>query len=368
MANLITIEKQYTVKANGTTAEGKKAWMVFDKVAETFLPQYEGGRFTLQAVAKALNEGSLSVEPTVADLAKMAPYNIQADFTEELSDQEVNAKYDITELLETTEFELHKLNSDDFVFGLEYKETEPKAWKEMNKETTEYLNLLKAVKNTVVTPEVAEPTAEIPEEPTATPDPQAPRLIAYMRISTNKEEQKFDRQETQLKDIGCTEFYADRISGAKRERPQLDAMIDSLQAGDTVYILSIDRLSRSTKDLLEIVETIKAKGAFLKSINDSWLDTTSDNPMSDFLLTVMGALGQMERAMITKRVQEGVDVAKRKGVKLGRPTANRNKVAYALELYDAGKHTVNEIVDITGISRATLFRKVKAREEAESNA
>jgi len=111
--------------------------------------------------------------------------------------------------------------------------------------------------------------------------------------------------------------------------------------------------------LLEIVETIKAKGASLKSIHDSWLDTTSDNPMSEFLLTVMGALGQMEREMITQRVREGVKVAQEKGVKFGRPTANKNKVAYAIELYNAGNHTTKEISDITGVSKATLYRKLK---------
>lgn len=265
------MEKRYTVKANGVNEEtGKKIWMVFDKVTEQFLPQYEGGRFLLQDIAKELNEGRMEVEETD-------------------------------------------------------------------------------------TPEEAEETA-------------TGRIIGYMRISTTKDEQKFDRQELQLKDYGCEELYADRISGAKRDRPELDRMLEELQEGDTVVILAIDRLSRSTKDLLEIVDTIKNKGAFLKSINDTWLDTTKDNPMSDFLLTVMGALGQMERAMITKRVQEGVEVAKRKGLKLGRPKANANKVAHALELYDAGNHTVKQIVDITGISKATLFRKVKERQEAEYNA
>lgn len=123
--------------------------------------------------------------------------------------------------------------------------------------------------------------------------------------------------------------------------------------------MSLDRLSRSTKDLLEIVDVIKNKGASLKSINDTWLDTSSDNPMSDFLLTVMGALGQMERQMIQQRVREGVKVAQDKGVKFGRPTVNKNKVAYALELYHAGKHTTKEISDITGLSKPTLYRKLK---------
>lgn len=183
------------------------------------------------------------------------------------------------------------------------------------------------------------------------------RTLGYMRISTLKEEQTFARQEAQLKN--CDLIFSDRLSGSVRNRPQLDLMLDSLEAGDVVLILSIDRLSRSTKDLLEIVQIIKDKGASLKSLNDSWLDTTTDNPMSDFLLTIMGALGQMEREMIKKRVQEGVKVAQSKGVKFGRPTANKNKVAYALELHKAGKHTVREIVDITGVSKATIYRKLK---------
>lgn len=188
------------------------------------------------------------------------------------------------------------------------------------------------------------------------------RVIGYMRISTDKESQKFDRQQVQLEAVGCDVIYADRISGAKRDRPQLNKMISELTEGDTVYIVAIDRLSRSTKHLLDIVEQIKTAGASLKSIQDTWLDTTSDNPMSEFLLTVMGALGQMERQMITQRVKEGVNVAKKKGVKFGRPTANKNKVDYALELYHAGKHTAKEIADITGISKATLYRKVKEQE------
>lgn len=185
------------------------------------------------------------------------------------------------------------------------------------------------------------------------------RQIGYMRLSTNKEEQKFDRQEEQLKSLGCELIYKDRISGAKRNRPQLDKMLSELHQGDTVHIVAIDRLSRSTKDLLEIVEEIKTAGASLKSIQDTWLDTTSDNPMSEFLLTVMGALAQMERQMITQRVKDGVRVAKSKGVRFGRPTANKNKVAHAIELYKSGGYTGQEIADITEISRKTLYNKLK---------
>lgn len=184
------------------------------------------------------------------------------------------------------------------------------------------------------------------------------KIVGYMRVSTNKLEQAFDRQEVQLKDAGAEVLYADRVSGVKRDRSESNKMLSELQVGDTILIVEIARLSRSTKDL-DIADIIKNKGAYLKSINDTWLDTTATSPMSEFLLTVMGALGQMERSMIQQRVQEGVKIAKAKGVKFGRPKANKNKVAYALELYKEGKHTVKEITDITGISKATLYRKIK---------
>ncbi|MCY7797773.1 recombinase family protein [Bacillus spizizenii] len=252
------MEKRYTVKANGTTAEGKKNWEVFDKQEEKFLSQFEGGRFALQDIAKQLNESALTLGPA------------------------------------------------------EEKST---------------------------------------------------KSVGYMRVSTKLDKQVFDRQEEQLKAFGVDHIYADRMSGAKRERPELNKMLEELEEGDTVVIVAIDRLSRSTKDLLEIVEIIKNKGASLKSLNDSWLDTTNGNPMSEFLLTVMGALAQMEREQITQRIREGVAVAKAKGTKMGRPKKSKHKVELALDLYAKGEHTVPQIVEITGVSKATLYRKIKALEE-----
>lgn len=190
-------------------------------------------------------------------------------------------------------------------------------------------------------------------------------VYGYMRISTTKEEQKFDRQEAQLADK-VDVLFKDRISGSKRVRPELDKMLDQLKEGDVVYILEIERLARSTRDLLEIVDVIKEKGAALKSVKDTWLDTTSENPMSDFLLVVMGAMAEMDRKQIVKRVNEGLTVAKSKGVKLGRPKAKQSKVALALKLYDEGGYTTKEISEIAGISRKTLYNKLKER-EAKAN-
>lgn len=186
----------------------------------------------------------------------------------------------------------------------------------------------------------------------------------YMRISTTKKEQKFDRQEQQLIDK-VDKMYMDRLSGKSLNRPQLREMIDGLMEGDIVLILAIDRISRSTKDLLEIVSEIQEKGASLKSLTETWLDTTGDNPMSEFLMVVMGALGEWERKNTVKRVNEGLAVAKAKGKQLGRPPVNKNKVQYALELYDKGEHTGKEISDICGISRKTLYNHVNKRENGK---
>lgn len=184
----------------------------------------------------------------------------------------------------------------------------------------------------------------------------------YMRVSTNGDKQSFGRQESQL-ESRVDVLYADRISGSKRSRPELDRLLDELEEGDVVLILSIDRLSRSTKDLLEIVEKIKDKGASLKSIQDSWLDTTDENPMSDFLLVVMGGLAELERKQIVRRIQEGLEVAKSNGVELGRPRANKAKVDLALKLYDENRHTVQEIADITDLSRKTIYNYINRRKE-----
>ncbi|MCE7793445.1 recombinase family protein [Salipaludibacillus sp. CUR1] len=183
------------------------------------------------------------------------------------------------------------------------------------------------------------------------------RKLGYMRVSTNREEQKFDRQEAQLSE--CDYIYKDRMSGAKKDRPALMQMLEDLQENDLVIITSIDRLSRSTADLLNIVQTIKDKGATIRSISDSWLDTTEDNPLNDFLLTIVGALSEMERKMINKRVNEGIAVAKQNGVMFGRPKSNPHKVNYAIELYNKGEHTSKQICEITGINRSTLYRKLK---------
>ncbi len=171
------------------------------------------------------------------------------------------------------------------------------------------------------------------------------------------------RQEFLFRDIQIDKVYKDVISGAKRERPELDRMLEELEEGDVVYIASIDRLSRSTKDLLDIVGIIRDKGAYLVSIKDSWLDTRESNPMSEFLLTVMGAMGQLERDMITARIQEGVKAAQARGVKFGRPRGWSKEVQKAVKMYLKGGKSMREVEKLTGVSRSTISKALRVMRE-----
>lgn len=132
-------------------------------------------------------------------------------------------------------------------------------------------------------------------------------------------------------------------------------MIDELQEGDTVIIADLTRVSRSTKDLLEIVDRIKSKGANIKSIKDTWLDTTNDNPYNQFLLTIFSSLSQLERDLISSRVKEGLDAAKARGRNGGRPPKVNEKADLVVMLYKEN-YKIIDIVKKTELSRTTIYR------------
>ncbi|MFB9762486.1 recombinase family protein [Ectobacillus funiculus] len=185
------------------------------------------------------------------------------------------------------------------------------------------------------------------------------RKIAYIRVSS--EGQNTARQKKALKQAGCTVFYEEKVSGATMERPQLQALLDELQEGDIVLVHEISRLSRSTKDLLEIIERIREKGAGLKSVTETWLDTSTDNPMNEFLLTIFSGLVQFERSMIKQRQKEGIEIAKAQGKFKGRKVEvteggkKAQKAVQAIEWYKEGK-SVRDICKTLSIGTGTLYR------------
>ena len=183
--------------------------------------------------------------------------------------------------------------------------------------------------------------------------------IGYARVSTAG--QSLDGQTDLLTKAGCVRIYSEKISGVKKERPQLDRMMDSLREGDTVIITELTRLGRSVKELLHIIERIHEAGASIRSLRETWLDTTT--PQGSLLLTIFAGLSQFERDLTRQRTRLGLEAARARGRKGGRPKSDGNKVSTALKMYDSRLHTIDEITNATRISRATLYRAIGARKK-----
>lgn len=182
----------------------------------------------------------------------------------------------------------------------------------------------------------------------------------YARVSST--DQNLARQLKALQEAGCELIYEEKISGANMERPELQKLLQELQEGDVVIIMDLTRFSRSTMDLFNLVDQLKAKGAALQSLKETWLDTRSENPISKFLLTIMAGLAQLERDQIKERQKEGIAIAKQKGVYKGRLKKYSDKhpgMQHAIELALQRDKTVKEICEITKVSRSALYRELK---------
>ena len=176
--------------------------------------------------------------------------------------------------------------------------------------------------------------------------------IGYARVST--EAQSLDIQLQALRKDGCEKLLQEKVSGAVRARPQLQRLLDQLREGDTVVVCKLDRLARSTRDLLAIAEAIKQTGAGLRSLGEPWADTTS--PAGTMVLTVFAGIGEFERALIVERTSTGRQAAKKRGVRFGRPSKlSAEKAALAARLIAEGR-SAKEVADTFGVNRSTIYR------------
>jgi DNA invertase Pin-like site-specific DNA recombinase len=176
--------------------------------------------------------------------------------------------------------------------------------------------------------------------------------IGYARVSTTG--QDYNGQLEALKAAGCVKVYKEKISGARSDRPELAKMLKALEPGDVVVVARLDRLARSTRDLLNLTDAINQAGASFKSLADSWADTTT--PHGELMLTILGGLAQFERTLIAARTGEGRTRAKARGVKFGRPRKlSAHQRQEAIARIDAGENLADIArsynVDATTIGR-----------------
>jgi len=177
-------------------------------------------------------------------------------------------------------------------------------------------------------------------------------IIGYARVSTD--DQKLEAQTDALEGAGAGRIFADKISGSARSRPQLDQMIDQLRKGDVVVVTKYDRLARSLRDLLDIVEVIRERGAGFRSLAED-IDTTT--PAGRLVFHVFASIAQFERERISERTKEGLEAARKRGRVGGRPPAlSPAQVAEVRRMRDEDNRLIPEIAALFKVSTKTIRR------------
>ena len=178
--------------------------------------------------------------------------------------------------------------------------------------------------------------------------------IGYVRVST--QEQNTIRQERMMENLGVDELYIDKASGKNAQRPELQKMMDYVRKGDTVVVESISRFARNTRDLLELVERLTVKQVEFVSQKEA-IDTTT--PTGKFMLTIFGAVAELEREYILQRQQEGITIAKANGIYKGRKPIQRPNFNQVVSLWRQGEITAVEAMKRLDLKPSTFYRKVK---------
>ena len=180
-----------------------------------------------------------------------------------------------------------------------------------------------------------------------------PALIGYARVSTSDQDTSI--QQAKLRDAGCTVIRAEKASGKAREgRSELEAIMTFIRSGDTLVVVKLDRLGRSTRDVLNLVHELEQKGASLKVLEPA-IDT--GGPMGRMILTVLGMVAEMELGFIRERQRTGIEAAKAKGVYKGRPVTFDHAKIVALRKEGMG---ATDIARAVGCKRGNVYKALKA--------
>lgn len=181
-------------------------------------------------------------------------------------------------------------------------------------------------------------------------------IFGYARVST--QDQNLDRQTDQLKGEGCEKIFEEKVTGTKAERPELGKLLDQLRQGDILVVADLTRLSRSTRDLIDITEKLQTRGIELKSMKEN-IDTTTATGKAMF--GMLAVMAQFERDLISERTKQGLESARARGRQGGRPKKAEDKRNLAFKMYDSKDYSIAEITDATGISKPTLYRYIRER-------
>lgn len=190
-------------------------------------------------------------------------------------------------------------------------------------------------------------------------------LLGYARVST--EDQNLDRQIDQLKDLGISpeNIYTEKMTGTKKDRPVLLNLLGYARTGDEIVVTDLTRISRSTKDLISLVEDLGNRGINLKSFKESWLDTAT--AQGKLMFTIIAGLSQFERDLISERTKEGLKSARTRGRRGGRPSIKQENVTKALKLYDTQNVAIQDICTMCNLSKNTLYNYIRQRKLSHDN-
>ncbi|MFG3409121.1 recombinase family protein [Streptomyces sp. NPDC048142] len=179
-------------------------------------------------------------------------------------------------------------------------------------------------------------------------------LIGYKRVSGKAQDVQL--QTDAMEEAGCTKVFEDKLSGKNTERPGLHAALEYMREGDTLCVWKLDRLGRSTKDVLTIAEELHSRGIALRILTGTLAGSYSPKGEGKFFFTMMVAFAELERDMIVERTRAGLDAAKAQGRTGGRPTVITDDLLTLAKARKAKGESVNAIAKALGVSRATLYR------------
>ncbi|MEP5364643.1 MAG: recombinase family protein [Reichenbachiella sp.] len=181
-------------------------------------------------------------------------------------------------------------------------------------------------------------------------------VFGYARVSTK--DQNLDLQIDALKEAGCEEVYSEKLSGRSLKKPKLDELLGKIRKGDVVIVYSLDRLGRTSKELINLLSEFKEKEIQFKSLREGIFDTTS--AMGEAVFQIIAILKAMEVQVLSERTKDGLSAARARGKKGGRPKGSydRNKAAAAVTLYKR-ELPISEITDSLKISRSTLYQYLR---------